>query len=287
MIIRKPYIRLIRQEGRIDGTKEHIVRCARLCMGELCRFKDNDEAFEYLVNEKLKNILQHGTYYAMTSDEDDDLYAEKLKECEHNPCSDWLYDEDINYFAYDGSIDILDIVPKNEIVSVDDFEQRGDISFNMVRRTFQIATRYATAMKLKSLVPDNVTVSGLTNEFALADEMTAPYWMDDYVIERFEKGEEEELAEGIRAYYRFCEQSFDNYKTLMRGDYFPEEVARNILTGDATAILLITCSPYQYWKLLNDIRNSDEHDGDLLVVANMIESEMEKLGYEMSTEDGL
>lgn len=110
------------------------------------------------------------------------------------------------------------------------------------------------------------------------DTICLPWWLEDFT---FENSTDEELKEKVVLYLNYCNDSFENYKHLIKLK-LPKEDARGVLPLDTATTVIYTYS-VEEWKHIIKLRSDRSSHKNCQIIANLIKKQLGELGYNYGT----
>lgn len=291
MKIIEPSVELWQQRDPIA----HVARCARVCYGNKEGKSTDQQLYDSLLKSGHNSMFRHESVYAIApltqiewkewdciaetpyikykvDYEFDDLYVVANV--------NWIIDRENENYDSDNILSVLEQYQ----VSPEVFNDR-EIGHSMMRYTFHITTQISTSRELNRVSPNNIAEKS-TRYCAEEGTIVRPHWLDIDIAKEFNANPSVDVfefnhpyLENEADYFMACKNSFRQYRNMI-GRGMKKQDARGVLPLDTATEVVYTYS-IDEWKHIIELRGSKRAHPNAQIIANMIKSELEQLGYEL------
>lgn len=173
---------------------------------------------------------------------------------------------------------IVEIISNNH-VTPEEFNTT-EVGHSMMRYTFHIVTQISTSRELNRVSPNSITERSTRYVDESEGVIVRPHWMSNVSADEYNENQfivDSDIT-GEAVYISLCNRAFEEYKGLINSG-FKRQDARGVLPLDTATEVVYTYS-IDEWKHIIELRSSKRAHPNCRIIANMIKTELEKLGYE-------
>lgn len=274
----EPSVELLKQ----GDTTSHVARCARICYDKETGNNDG-RLIRNLIDNKHWSVFRHVSYYAIVKDSSrlqEELVA--YRDCpyiRYNTYGGKVYLATNGNFMHDASIRDIFIYHLiwDNIVSPEEFANT-EAGFYLMRYTFKVTTQISTSRELNRTSPNNITEMSSRYVNLKDGAICRPHWFSKETANKLNESSTYDCTLAEWNYYLICEDCFETYNTLIRQGVKKQD-ARGVLPLD-TATKVIYTYNWPEWKHIIELRTDKRAHVNCQIIANMIKTELEQLGYD-------